>query len=88
MELVAVEPLDSLCASPLLGEFDKAKPSCTTGVAVDWQSHLCHVAYFRKKSFEIVLRCIVAQVPNKNLGADDALLPSRLPAASTSCGLT
>jgi hypothetical protein len=85
---VAVELLDGLCDSHLLGELDKAKPSCATGDAVEWQNHLCHVAHFGKKSFKIFLRCIVAQIPNKNLGADDALLPSQLPAASTSCGLT
>jgi hypothetical protein len=78
LELVAVEPLDSLCASLLLGEFNKGKTSCAAGVTVDWQGYLCHVTDFRKKSFKIVLRRIVAQVPNKNLGANDDLLTSGL----------
>jgi hypothetical protein len=60
VELVAVEFFDSLCGSHLLGELNKAKPSCATGDAVDWQSHLCHVAHFGKKSFQILLCRIVA----------------------------
>jgi hypothetical protein len=60
VELVAVEPFDSLYGSHLLGELDEAKPSCATGDAVEWQNHLCHVTYFGKKSFQILLCRIVA----------------------------
>jgi hypothetical protein len=60
VELVTVESLDSLCGSHLLGELDKAKPSCATGDAVEWQNHLCHMAHFGKDAFKLLLRYIVA----------------------------
>ncbi len=60
VKLVAVEPLDSLCGRGLLGETDEAKSLGTTGGAVDWQKHFCQMARFRKKSFKIFLRRIVA----------------------------
>lgn len=78
MELVAVEPLDGLCGSHLLTELDEAKPPWATGDAVEWQEHLCHMAHLRKDAFEIVLRRIVAQIPNKDLGVNDDLLTCRL----------
>jgi hypothetical protein len=84
VELLAVEPFDSLYGSHLLGELDKAKPFCTTGNAVERQSHLCHMAHFGKKSFKLLLRCIVAQIPNKNLGADNDLLVGRFRATTLS----
>jgi hypothetical protein len=71
---LAVESLDGLCGSRLLGKFDEGKSSWTTGAAVAGQEYLYHLPHFRKKAFKLVLRCIVAQVPDKNLGADDALL--------------
>ena len=74
IELLAVESLDGLCGSRLLGKFDKGKSSWTTGTAVVGQEYLYHLPHFRKKAFKLILRCIVAQVPDKNLTADDALL--------------
>jgi hypothetical protein len=87
VELVAVEPFNSLCGSRLLGELDKAKPLCATRDAVKWQSHLYYVAHVGKKFFQILLRRIVAQIPNKNFGANDNLLSRRLSTASRYCGL-
>jgi hypothetical protein len=60
MELVTVEPFNSLCGSHLLGELDKAKPSWATGDVVNWHKNLCHVAHFGKKAFKLVLCRIVA----------------------------
>jgi hypothetical protein len=74
IELLAVESLDGLCGSRLLGKFDEGKSSWTTGTAVVGQEYLYHLPHFRKKAFKLVLRRIVTQVPDKNLGADDALL--------------
>jgi hypothetical protein len=88
VEFVAVELFDSLCGSRLLGELDKAKPSCATGDAVERQNHLCHVAHVGKKFFQILLRRIVAQIPYKNFGANDDLLSSRLSTPSMPCSLT
>jgi hypothetical protein len=75
---VAVKPLHCLCGSPLLGELDEGKSPGTTGNVIEGHRHLRHLAYLRKKFVEIVLRRIVAQIPNKKLRANNDLLPSRL----------
>ena len=85
VELVAVEPLDSLCGSRLLSELDETKPSWSTRDAVEWQNHFCHLAHFRKDAFEIVLCRIVTQIPNKDLGANNDLLTRRLSTTATFC---
>ena len=74
IELLAIKSLDGLCSSRLLGKFDEGKSSWTTGTVVVGQEYLYHLSHFRKQAFNLVLRRIVAQVPDKNLGADDDLL--------------
>jgi hypothetical protein len=71
---VAIEPLDGRCGSLLLSEFDEGKSSWTTGIAVGRQKYLYHLPSSRKKTFKLALHRIVAQVPYKNLGANDDLL--------------
>ena len=73
-ELMAVELLDSLCDSLLLGEFNKGKSSWMTGIAVIRQEYLYHLPHFRKKTFKLALRRIVAHVTNENLVANNNLL--------------
>ena len=74
VELMAFELLDGLCDSRLLGELDEGKPSWTTGIAIIRQEYLYHLPHFRKKTLKLALRCIVAQVPDENLVANDDLL--------------
>lgn len=73
-QLVAVELLDGFCGSRLLSKLDESEPSWTTSIAVSWQEYLYHLTHFRKQTFKLVSRRIVAQVSDEDLGANDDLL--------------
>jgi hypothetical protein len=88
LKLVTIESLDGACGSRLLSKLDEGKSSRATSIAVGWQVYLCHLANFSEKTFELALRRIVAQVPNKNLCVNDNLLSRRLCTTPVSCSLT
>lgn len=71
VKLVAVEPLDGLVGGRFFGKLHETESSGTTGGAVRRKKYLDDIAHLRKKTFELALRCIVAQIADKDLGAND-----------------